>query len=160
MTTTVFYETPPVSTYLVAFVVSNFEYISSEYRGVMQRIFTPPNTVSKGQKALRNAVRTVAAFEDYLGIKYSLSKLDHIALEKNYGAAMENWGLITYRDTALLRDSEVDVCKNVKDLITQNHEIAHQWFGNLVSPVWWTYAWLNEGFATYFGYVITDIVRK
>ncbi|KAH8335671.1 hypothetical protein KR074_008771 [Drosophila pseudoananassae] len=158
LTTTHFHITPPMSTYLVAFVISNFEKISETYRGVTQSIYSSPSSREKGQSALKNAVRTVAAMEDYFGVSYPLEKLDHVALKKNYGAAMENWGLITYKEANLLQQDSEDVHKRVKDKITQNHEIAHQWFGNLVSPEWWTYAWMNEGFATYFGYVITDVL--
>ncbi|XP_017124130.1 aminopeptidase N [Drosophila elegans] len=156
--TTLFHTTPPISTYLVAFVISYFESTSEKYRGVTQSIYAPPASKEKGQSALKNAVRTVAAFEDYFGISYPLPKLDHVALKKNYGAAMENWGLITYKDTSLLKNTTLDPRNPLWDRITQNHEIAHQWFGNLVSPEWWTYTWMNEGFATYFGYVITDLL--
>ncbi|KAH8293676.1 hypothetical protein KR054_002727 [Drosophila jambulina] len=158
LTTTLFHTTPPMSTYLMAFVISDFERISETFRGVTQSIYSPPSTKEKGQSALKNAVRTVAAFEDYFGISYPLLKLDHVALKKNYGAAMENWGLITYKEANLLHQDSADMHKRVMDKITQNHEIAHQWFGNLVSPEWWTYAWMNEGFATYFSYVITDLL--
>ncbi|XP_017073624.2 endoplasmic reticulum aminopeptidase 1 [Drosophila eugracilis] len=156
--TTLFHTTPPVSSYLVAFVISDFDSITETYRGVTQSIYSPPTTKEKGYNALRNAVRTVAAFEDYFGISYSLPKLDHVALKKNYGAAMENWGLITYKDSNLLQNGLKDLRHPMSDKITQNHEIAHQWFGNLVSPEWWTYTWMNEGFATYFSYVITDLL--
>ncbi|KAH8346510.1 hypothetical protein KR084_001714 [Drosophila pseudotakahashii] len=156
--TTLFHTTPPISTYLVAFVISDFESISETYRGVTQSIYTPPTCKKKGHHALKNAVRTVAAFEDYFGISYPLPKLDHVALKRNYGAAMENWGLITYKDSNLLMNGSADQRHPIWDKITQNHEIAHQWFGNLVSPEWWTYTWMNEGFATYFGYVITDLL--
>uniref|UniRef100_A0A0K8TYC5 Alanine/arginine aminopeptidase n=1 Tax=Bactrocera latifrons TaxID=174628 RepID=A0A0K8TYC5_BACLA len=158
MVTTTFHTTPPMSTYLVAFVISNFVYISEEYRGVQQRIFTSPRLADRGRKALKNAVRTVAMLEDFLGVDYPLAKLDHVALKNNFGAAMENWGLITYKEDNLAKPDDADMHKNLKDVITQNHEIAHQWFGNLVSPQWWTYAWLNEGFATYFGYLVTDLL--
>ncbi|XP_044314601.1 LOW QUALITY PROTEIN: aminopeptidase N [Drosophila rhopaloa] len=156
--TTLFHTTPPMSTYLVAFVISYFESTSETYRGITQSLYAPPASKEKGQSALKNAVRTVAAFEDYFGVSYPLPKLDHVALKKNFGAAMENWGLITYKDTSLLKNISLDIRNPLWDRITQNHEIAHQWFGNLVSPEWWTYTWMNEGFATYFGYVITDLL--
>ncbi|XP_016961227.1 endoplasmic reticulum aminopeptidase 1 [Drosophila biarmipes] len=156
--TTFFQTTPPVSTYLVAFVISDFESISETYRGVTQSIYTPSTIKEKGQRAMKNAVRTVAAIEDYFGVSYPLPKLDHVALKKNYGAAMENWGLITYKDHNLLHLGSPEGRFALWDKVTQNHEIAHQWFGNLVSPEWWTYTWMNEGFATYFSYVITDML--
>ncbi|XP_017058643.1 aminopeptidase N [Drosophila ficusphila] len=156
--TTSFHTTPPISTYLVAFVISDFESISETYRGVTQSVYSSPTSQEKGQNALKNAVRTIAAFEDYFGINYPLPKLDHVALKKNHGAAMENWGLITYKDVNLFQNGTTSSMHPMWDKITQNHEIAHQWFGNLVSPEWWTYTWMNEGFATYFSYVITDLL--
>ncbi|EDW84910.1 uncharacterized protein Dwil_GK12886 [Drosophila willistoni] len=158
LTTTSFLPTPPMSTYLVAFVISDFEHISTSYRGITQSVYSSPTLKEKGQYALKNAVLTVSALEDYFSISYPLEKLDHVALNKNFGAAMENWGLITYKEDNLLSQEKGDLFKRVKDKITQNHEIVHQWFGNLVSPEWWSYAWMNEGFASYFSYVITDML--
>lgn len=158
MTTSVFETTPPISTYLLAFVVSDFEAISDEYRGIKQRVFTPPQSKQKGESQLKIAIEAVAAFENYLGVNYPLPKLDHITLNKSYGAAMENWGLITYRENYFIYKEIRNPRQRLSDLITQVHEIAHQWFGNLVSPEWWTFAWLNEGFATYFSHIITDLV--
>ncbi|XP_061386744.1 aminopeptidase N [Musca vetustissima] len=158
LSTTIFYPTPPISTYLVAFVVSNFGYISKRQGHVTQRVFTPTMSKNKGEHQLEFAIRTVAAIEEYLGVDYSLDKLDHVALNKNYGAAMENWGLITYREDFLLY-TENDLRHRFRDTITIVHEIVHQWFGNLVSPEWWSYAWLNEGFATYFSHVIINLLH-
>ncbi|XP_073820885.1 aminopeptidase N [Musca autumnalis] len=158
LSTTIFHTTPPISTYLVAFVVSNFGYISKRQGHVTQRVFTPTMSANKGEHQLEFAIRTVAAIEEYLGVDYALDKLDHVALNKNYGAAMENWGLITYREDCLLY-SEDDLRQRFRDTITIVHEIVHQWFGNLVSPEWWSYAWLNEGFATYLSHVIIDMLH-
>ncbi|KAL9898322.1 uncharacterized protein ACN427_006527 [Glossina fuscipes fuscipes] len=157
--TTCFYTTPPISTYLVAFAISNFGYITAEYRGLTQRLYTHPSTINKGEKQLNASVHILAAMEDFLGLNYSLAKLDHIALNKKYGAAMENWGLIMYKESFLLYDDEADSQVKFKGFLTLAHEIAHQWFGNLVSPIWWTYAWLTEGFATYFSYIIIDLLH-
>lgn len=149
-----------MSTYLVAFVISNFDHISETYRGVTQSIYSSPTSKDKGRSALKNVVLTVAALEDYFGVSYMLPKLDHVALKKNQGAAMENWGLITFRDDSLLSQDDADKHKTLKHKVMQNHEISHQWFGNLVSPEWWSYVWMNEGLATYFSYVITDLVSQ
>uniref|UniRef100_A0A1A9W2N7 Aminopeptidase n=1 Tax=Glossina brevipalpis TaxID=37001 RepID=A0A1A9W2N7_9MUSC len=157
--TTCFHTTPPISTYLVAFVISNFGYISAESRGLTQRVYTPTSTINKGEKQLNASVHILAAMEDFLGVNYTLSKLDHIALNKKYGAAMENWGLIMYKESFLLYNDEADSQVKFKGYLTLAHEIAHQWFGNLVSPIWWTYAWLTEGFATYFSYIIIDMLH-
>ncbi|XP_055847857.1 uncharacterized protein LOC129913294 [Episyrphus balteatus] len=161
MTTTTFQETPVMSTYLIAFVVSNYEHISEFVNGIDHRVFFPPRSKDQGKKALKNAIASVTALENYLGIKYPLPKLDHIRLDKTYGLAMENWGLITYNTKNLLSAFEGGSARQttIKMTNVQNHEIAHQWFGNLVSPKWWTYAWLNEGFATYFGYITTELVH-
>lgn len=158
MTTTTFQKTPPMSTYLLAFVISNYDSTTEIFNGIHQSVYTPPRLTNIGLKNLKNAIKTLSMLEDYLGVRYPLPKLDHIALQKSYGAAMENWGLITYKMDTFLQTSEMDKHKILMNIITQNHEISHQWFGNLVSPVWWTYAWLNEGFATYFGYLVTDLV--
>lgn len=141
----------------MAFVISNFGYISKTQGRITQRVFTPTTFKNDGEHQLDFAIRTVAAIEEYLGVNYALDKLDHVALNKNYGVAMENWGLITYRENFLLY-SDNDLRQRFRDTITIVHEIAHQWFGNLVSPEWWSYAWLNEGFATYFSHVIIDMV--
>ncbi|XP_075168368.1 aminopeptidase N [Haematobia irritans] len=156
--TTIFHTTPPISTYLIAFVISNFGYISKRQGHITQRVFTPITSKNKGEHQLEFVTRTVAAIEEYFGVPYALDKLDHVALNKNYGAAMENWGLITYREDCLLY-SENDVRQRFRDTVTIVHEIVHQWFGNLVSPEWWSYAWLNEGFATYFSHVIIDMLH-
>ncbi|KAL7727698.1 hypothetical protein ACLKA6_008037 [Drosophila palustris] len=158
LTTTTFQTTPVVSTYLVAFVISDFDHISETYRNVTQSLYSSPTRKNTGRSALKNAVLTVAALEDYFGVSYSLPKLDHVALKKNQGAAMENWGLITFKEDSILPQDTSNEYRHIKDTLMQNHEISHQWFGNLVSPEWWTYVWLNEGFATYFSYIITDLL--
>ncbi|XP_034487523.1 endoplasmic reticulum aminopeptidase 1 isoform X2 [Drosophila innubila] len=158
LTTTTFQTTPVMSTYLVAFVISDFDHISETYRNVTQSLYSSPTMKNTGRSALKNAVLTVAALEDYFGVSYSLPKLDHVALKKNQGAAMENWGLITFKENSILPEDTSCDYRHIKDTLMQNHEISHQWFGNLVSPEWWTYIWLNEGFATYFSYIITDLL--
>ncbi|XP_055907199.1 uncharacterized protein LOC129942349 [Eupeodes corollae] len=161
MATTTFQETPIMSTYLIAFVVSNYEHISELVNGIEHRVFFPPHSSKDhGKKALKNAIASVTALENYLGIKYPLPKLDHFPLDKTYGLAMENWGIITYNKRNLISSTDgAASLATIKMTGVQNHEIAHQWFGNLVSPKWWTYAWLNEGFATYFGYITTELVH-
>ncbi|KAH8311148.1 hypothetical protein KR044_004571, partial [Drosophila immigrans] len=158
LTTTTFQTTPPMSTYLVAFVISNFECISETHRGVTQSIYSSPTTKSTGRIALNNTILAVAKLEDYFGVSYSLPKLDHVALKKNQGAAMENWGLITFKEDNVLEQHAKHGYKIIKERLIANHEISHQWFGNLVSPEWWTYVWMNEGFATYFSYLVTDLI--
>lgn len=141
-------------------MVSNFDFISEEYRNVTHRLYTPPTYKNKGLRELKFAIRTLNVIEDYLGIRYPLDKLDHVALNKNYGAGMENWGLITYKEDYLLYRGHRNAYQGVKEIMTIVHEVSHQWFGDLVSPEWWSYAWLNEGFATYFAHIFIDLVTN
>lgn len=157
MTTTVFVETPLISSYLVAFVISDYDHITKKRNGIQQSAYYPPGSPYTGEKSLENALSVLTTMEDLFQVNYSLSKLDHIMLTKTFGSAMENWGLITYNRNNFLHKGH-DAHKDLKDIITQTHEIAHMWFGDLVTPKWWTYTWLNEGFATYYAHVIADIV--
>lgn len=158
MTTTVFMETPLISTYLIAFVISDYDHITVERNGIQQSVYYPPGSLDKGEKSLENALKVLATMEELLQVKYTLKKLDHIMLSKTFGSAMENWGLITYNRDNFLHNEGRDGQKVLKDIITQAHEISHMWFGDLVTPTWWTYSWLNEGFATYYSYLTTEIV--
>ncbi|KAL5284040.1 hypothetical protein ACFFRR_006359 [Megaselia abdita] len=158
MTTTVFMETPLISSYLVAFVISDYDHITKESNGIQQSVYYPPGSLDKGEKSLENALKVLTTMEELFQVKYALTKLDHIMLSKTFGSAMENWGLITYNRENFLHNEGHDGQKDLKDTITQTHEIAHMWFGDLVTPKWWTYSWLNEGFATYYSYLTAEIV--
>ncbi|XP_055915450.1 aminopeptidase N-like [Eupeodes corollae] len=158
MTTTTFLKTPKMSTYLVAFAVTNYHHISEIVNNREHRVFFPPNSKDNGSHALKNGISSLSALENYFGIEYPLPKLDHIRVEKTYGIAMENWGLLTYNNKNFVTNIRNNSLEEVHKIISQNHEIAHQWFGNLVSPKWWTYVWLKEGFAVYFSYVATQLI--
>jgi puromycin-sensitive aminopeptidase len=153
-----FAETPLMSTYLVAFVVGEFDYLeASTSDGVQVRVYTQKGVSHQGSFALDCAVRVLSFFTDFFGTSYPLPKEDLIAIPDFAAGAMENWGCITFRETALLLDAEKSAASarsRVAEVVA--HELAHQWFGNLVTMEWWTHLWLNEGFATWAAELAVD----
>jgi len=146
-----FAETMKMSTYLLAFIAGPFEATDPvEVRGTPIRIIVPKGNLHLTDVALENAIFCFEYLSDYYGIPYPGDKLDHIAIPDFAAGAMENVGLITYRDSYLVIDrdkaSQAELGRSV-DVIA--HEIAHQWFGNLVTMAWWEGAWLNEAFASF-----------
>jgi tricorn protease interacting factor F2/3 len=148
----IFETTPPMSTYLVFFGVGDFERLQDPADGRL-RVLTLPGSHKHAGFGLEFGRQALQFSEAYYGIPYPLSKLDLIAVPDFAFGAMENWGAITFRENLLLhypgitsRSGEERICEVIA------HEIAHQWFGNLVTPADWKYLWLNESFATYFGY--------
>ncbi|XXG42913.1 hypothetical protein AAC387_Pa01g3067 [Persea americana] len=153
-----FQESPIMSTYLVAVVIGLFDYVEGlTSDGTKVRVYGQIGKAYQGKFALDVAIRTLDLYKSYFSTPYSLPKLDMIAIPDFAAGAMENYGLVTYRETALLYDEKHSAAANKQRVaIVVAHELAHQWFGNLVTMEWWTHLWLNEGFATWVSYLAVD----
>ena len=153
-----FAETPIMSTYLLVFIVGNLTSIEERAAGgTTVGVWTTPGKEDQASFALDTSVKLLGYFNEYFGIPYPLPKLDHIAIPDFAAGAMENWGAVTYRETALLVDpdnSSAGTRQRVAEVIA--HEMAHMWFGDLVTMEWWDDLWLNESFASWMGNKAVD----
>ena len=145
-----FATTPKMSTYLVAFLVGDFKCVSGEADGTPIRACATPGQEEKGKFAVSAAEYILHWYNNYFGIKYPMPKLDMIGIPDFEAGAMENFGAITYRETDFLIDEKTASLREKKGVASVvAHEMAHQWFGDMVTMQWWDNIWLNEGFATW-----------
>jgi len=148
--TLVFGTTPKMSTYLVAFLVGDFQCTGGRQDNVDIRVCATPDKVGETSFALAIAKYALHYYDDYFGIHYPLKKLDLVGVPDFEAGAMENFGAITFRETDLLVDPRTaTIAAQRNAALDVTHEMAHQWFGDLVTMQWWDNIWLNEGFATW-----------
>jgi aminopeptidase N len=147
-----FAPTPPMSSYLNVFVAGELDFIESQVGPTQIRVITAKDKAELGRYALEASAEILKYYNDYFGVPYPLPKLDQIAIPGGFGGAMENWGGITYYESTLLFDpksSPAETKQNIYEVLA--HEMAHMWFGDLVTMAWWDNLWLNEGFASWMG---------
>ena len=147
-----FASTPPMSSYLNVFVAGELDLIESQVGPTQIRVIATKGKARLGRYALEASAEILKYYNDYFGVPYPLPKLDQIAIPGGFGGAMENWGGITYYESVLLFDPKNSSAGTKQDIYeVVAHEMAHMWFGDLVTMAWWDNLWLNEGFASWMG---------
>ncbi len=157
---TVFETTPKMSSYILAFVIGQMIKKSaiSKNGTIVNTFASIAHNESQLELALDFAVKALDFYEDYLGVKFPLPKCDHVALPDFESGAMENWGLITYRESMFLSEPDSSILTKKEVAKTISHELAHMWFGNLVTMKWWDELWLNESLATIMEHIAVDAI--
>ena len=154
-----FQETVKMSTYLLYVGIGKFEEIRDNFEGIELIVATSPGLSNKGKFALQATKDSMDFYHKYFGIPYELPKIHLLAIPEFAAGAMENWGAITFREIVLLVDenTSISIKKAVVEVVA--HELAHQWFGNLVTMKWWNDLWLNESFATFVAYKVVHSIH-
>ncbi|KAH3667298.1 hypothetical protein OGAPHI_002947 [Ogataea philodendri] len=158
----VFNKTPPMSTYLVAFIVGELNYVESEYkfRDVPIRVYTTPGYEADAKYSAELAAKALEYYEKVFDIPYPLPKMDMVGIHDFAAGAMENWGLVTYRMVDLMIGEKSSNAAKLRVSEVVAHELAHQWFGNICTMDFWDSLWLNESFATYMSFKCCDYLEK
>lgn len=156
-----FETTPRMSSYLLAFAAGDLQGVTVKTKnGTLVGVYsTKAHPLSNLEFSLDIAVRSIEFYEDYYGVKYPIPQSLHIALPDFSSGAMENWGLVTYREVYLVVDENSTFASRQQVALVIAHELAHQWFGNLVTMKWWDDLWLNESFANMMEYVCVDAIE-
>ncbi|XP_037049932.1 aminopeptidase N-like [Bradysia coprophila] len=161
MTTTTFLTTPLAPTYILAYTISDFVYASNGNSGtdsIPIRTYARSNAIHGASYSVEVGEKLLMAYDDYLGVKFALPKMDQVAVADFPFSAMENWGMVVYKEPVLLLFPNSTHATKTRITTIIAHEFAHQWFGNLVTPKWWTWTWLSEGFSTLFEHLATNWV--